>query len=122
VSLHCRTGVRNEKFSRAIALMSGNTENPLAHSTLAKEVGISTRQLERLFRKYLNTSPKVYYLDLRLEKARTLLLQTDMSISEISVACGFNSTSHFSKCYRRNFGVSPSFQNVSSATKHNEKG
>lgn len=114
VSLHCRTGVRNEKFSRAIELMSGNTENPLPHRALAQQVNISIRQLERLFRKYLNTSPKVYYLELRLEKARSLLMQTDMSISEISVTCGFNSSSHFSKCYRRKFGVSPRFQNISS--------
>jgi transcriptional regulator GlxA family with amidase domain len=114
LSIHCHTGVRNEKFSQAIALMLSNTEDPLAHSVLAKEVGISTRQLERLFRKYLNTSPKVYYMELRLEKARNLLLQTNMSITEICVACGFNSTSHFSKCYRRRFGMSPSFENASS--------
>ncbi len=117
LSTHCHNGVRNEKFSQAITLMSNNTEEPLAHSALAKDVGISTRQLERLFRKYLNTSPKVYYMELRLEKARNLLLQTNMSITEICVACGFNSTSHFSKCYRHQFGLSPSFENAASSSK-----
>ncbi len=110
LSIQCHTGVRHEKFSRAVSLMASNTENPLPHSVLAQKVNISTRQLERLFRKYFGTSPKVYYMQLRLEKARNLLLQTDLPIIEISMICGFNSSSHFSKCYRRNFGASPSYR------------
>lgn len=110
LSMHCHTGVRHEKFAQALALMASNTENPIPHSVLAQEVNISTRQLERLFRKYFGTSPKVYYMQLRLDKARNLLFQTDLPITEISMICGFNSPSHFSKCYRRNFGVSPSYR------------
>ena len=67
----------------------------------------STRQLERLFRRYLDRSPKRYYLELRLKKARSLLLQTDMSVINVALACGFSSPSHFSKCYRSFYGRTP---------------
>ena len=69
--------------------------------------GLSTRQLERLFRKYLNRSPARYYLELRLNKARLLLLQTNMSVIDVALACGFVSASHFSKCYRDFYGKTP---------------
>ena len=63
--------------------------------------------MERLFRKYLNRSPARYYLELRLDKARLLLLQTNMSVIDVALACGFVSASHFSKCYRDFFGRTP---------------
>jgi transcriptional regulator GlxA family with amidase domain len=68
---------------------------------------MSTRQLERLFRRYLNRSPKRYYMELRLQKARSLLLQTDMSVINVALACGFTSPSHFSKCYRALYQTTP---------------
>ena len=74
---------------------------------LAKDVGMSTRQLERLFRRYLNRSPKRYYMELRLQKARNLLMQTDMSVINVALACGFASPSHFSKCYRSHYNTTP---------------
>ena len=69
-----------------------------------KRVG---RQLERLFRKYLNRSPARYYVELRLNRARLLLLQTNMPVIDVALACGFVSASHFSKCYRDFFGKTP---------------
>ena len=68
---------------------------------------MSTRQLERLFRRYLSRSPKRYYMELRLGKARNLLLQTDMSVINVALACGFTSPSHFSKCYRALYKTTP---------------
>src|SRR3546814_9920016 len=82
-------------------------EEPLSRSELARGADLSTRQLERLFRKYLNRSPARYYLELRLNKARLLLLQTNMSVIDVALACGFVSASHFSKCYRDFFGRTP---------------
>jgi transcriptional regulator GlxA family with amidase domain len=87
--------------------MEKNLEEPLGRSALAESAGLSTRQLERLFRKYLNRSPARYYLELRLDKARLLLVQTNMSIIDVALACGFVSASHFSKCYRDFFGRTP---------------
>ena len=69
---------------------------------------ITVRQLERLFRHHLDTTPSAFYLDLRLDKARQLLRQSDLSVLEVSLACGFDSASYFSRCYRRRFAVSPS--------------
>lgn len=111
-----RAGVRHEKLSQALQLMQERLEDPLPQSEIAAEVGLSTRQLERLFSRYLKSSPKAYYVKRRLERARTLLQQTNMRVIDISVACGFTSQSHFSKVYRKHFGTSPHHERgVSSA-------
>lgn len=107
LSVPARIGVRHPKLISIIQMMETNIEDPFSPSDLAKEVGMSTRQLERLFRRYLNRSPKRYYMELRLEKARNLLLLTDMSVINVALACGFTSPSHFSKCYRAHFRRTP---------------
>ena len=107
LSVPTRIGVRHPKLSQVIQMMETNIEEPISPSLLAKEVGMSTRQLERLFRRYLNRSPKRYYMELRLQKARNLLMQTDMSVINVALACGFASPSHFSKCYRSHYDTTP---------------
>ena len=107
LSTPARIGVRHPKLSHVIAMMQENIEEPLSAASLAAAAGMSTRQLERLFRRYLNRSPKRYYLEMRLEKARRLLLQTEMSVIAVALACGFTSPSHFSKCYRGQYGRTP---------------
>jgi len=107
VSLPARLGVRHPKLLSVIELMEEHLEEPLSRAELARKAGLSTRQLERLFRKYLFRSPARYYLELRLNKARLLLLQTNMSVIDVALACGFVSASHFSKCYRDFFGRTP---------------
>ncbi len=107
LSVPTRIGVRHPKLSAVIQKMEENIEEPISPSILAKEVGMSTRQLERLFRRYLNRSPKRYYMELRLQKARNLLMQTDMSVINVALACGFASPSHFSKCYRAQYDTTP---------------
>ena len=107
MSLPARLGVRHPKLLAVIGKMEEHLEEPLGRSELAKSANLSTRQLERLFRKYLNRSPARYYLELRLNKARLLLLQTNMSVIDVALACGFVSASHFSKCYRDFFGRTP---------------
>jgi len=107
LSVPTRIGVRHPKLSAVIQMMEGNIEEPISPSLLAKDVGMSTRQLERLFRRYLNRSPKRYYMELRLQKARNLLMQTDMSVINVALACGFTSPSHFSKCYRSHYNTTP---------------
>jgi AraC family transcriptional regulator, glycine betaine-responsive activator len=107
LSLPARIGARHPKLVSIIEKMEDNLEDPLSPSLLAKQAGLSTRQLERLFRRYLDRSPKRYYLELRLKKARSLLLQTGMSVINVALACGFSSPSHFSKCYRAFYGRTP---------------
>jgi transcriptional regulator GlxA family with amidase domain len=105
--LRTRLGVHNPKLVAAIELMEANLAEPLAQEDLAGEVGLSRRQLERLFRKQLGQSPAHYYLDMRLERARYLVSQSDLPIVDLALACGFVSASHFSKCYRQLYGCSP---------------
>jgi transcriptional regulator GlxA family with amidase domain len=107
LSIPTRIGVRHPKLSQVIQMMESNIEDPMSPADLAEEVGMSTRQLERLFRRYLNRSPKRYYMELRLQKARNLLMQTDMSVINVALACGFASPSHFSKCYRSHYNTTP---------------
>ncbi len=107
LSIPTRIGVRHPKLSHVIQMMEGNIEDPMSPADLAEEVGMSTRQLERLFRRYLSRSPKRYYMELRLQKARNLLMQTDMSVINVALACGFASPSHFSKCYRSHYNTTP---------------
>ncbi|GGL74289.1 GlxA family transcriptional regulator [Wenxinia marina] len=107
LSTPTRIGVRHPKLSTVVQKMEQAIEDPISPATLAHEVGMSTRQLERLFRRYLNRSPKRYYMELRLQKARNLLMQTDMSVINVALACGFTSPSHFSKCYRAHYDTTP---------------
>jgi transcriptional regulator GlxA family with amidase domain len=107
VSLQSRHGMRNEHLVRAIAIMDETIENPLSPSVISDRLGISTRQLERLFGRYLNSTPKHYFLEMRLRRAQNLLVQSEQSVTQIAMACGFQTTSHFSKVYRAHFGRSP---------------
>jgi transcriptional regulator GlxA family with amidase domain len=107
LSVPTRIGVRHPKLAQVIQMMEAAIEEPISPADLADDVGMSTRQLERLFRRYLNRSPKRYYMELRLQKARNLLMQTDMSVINVALACGFASPSHFSKCYRAQYNTTP---------------
>jgi len=102
-----RYNVHNKKLAQAIEWMESHLETPLAPAALAERVHITRRQLERLFRAHLDTSPSGFYLKLRLERAKSLLQQTDMSVVEISLACGFDSPSYFARAYRKQFARSP---------------
>ena len=110
MALRSRPEVRNSKLLLAMQIMENNLEDPLRPEEIAAIVSLSTRQLERLFARYLETSPKRYYLQLRLEKARNLLRQTDLSVTDVCVACGFRSLSHFSKSYRAAYDIPPGME------------
>ena len=107
IPLRQQLGTSQPKLTEAVLLMESNLEEPLSPDELANYVHISRRQLERLFRSYLQCTPTRYYLSLRLRNARLLLLQTEKTIVDISLSCGFASAPHFSKCYRDMFGLPP---------------
>ena len=108
MELRSRLGVAHPKLISVVAEMERCIEQPLSCVDLAEGAGLSTRQLERLFRKYIGQVPTRYYLGLRLTRARQLLQQTSMPILSIGLACGFVSASHFSKCYSEHFDRTPS--------------
>ncbi len=105
--LRARLGVQNSKVLTIIELMEANLSEPLSLLDIADHVGLSRRQIERLFRHEMGRSPARYYLEIRLDRARHLLIQSSMPVVEVAVACGFVSASHFSKCYRELYGRSP---------------
>lgn len=102
-----RSGLHHPALARATRLMEQAIERPVPRATIAGTVGLSERQLERLFQRHLGTSPAGYYLGLRLARARELLMQTGMSVTDVGIACGFQTASHFSTAYRRQFGRAP---------------
>jgi transcriptional regulator GlxA family with amidase domain len=108
IPLQAQVGVFHERLIQAAALMEEHIEEPLSLDQLAAVSGVSRRQVERLFKQHLGQAPTQYYLGIRLRRARELLLQTSMSIMDITAACGFQSPPHFSKCYRNAFGHPPS--------------
>lgn len=97
-----------QKLRDMLQIMAANIEEPISVDELAELVCISRRQVERLFQTHLNTSPGRYYLEQRITHARRLVLQSNDSITNIAIACGFVSTSHFSNCYKEYYGMSPS--------------
>ena len=107
LSIPIRIGARHPRLAQVVARMEANIEDPVSPARLASEAGMSPRQLERLFARYLGRSPKRYYIEIRLERARNLLMQTEMSVIEIALASGFASVAHFSKCYRASYGSTP---------------
>lgn len=107
LEIAARYGVHNRKLIQVIGTMQRHMETPLGPDALAGEVAVTRRQLERLFSATLNDTPTRFYLNLRLDRARELLQQTDMTITAVCVACGFESPSHFSRTYRARFGASP---------------
>ncbi|MBS0545382.1 MAG: GlxA family transcriptional regulator [Proteobacteria bacterium] len=107
-SLRDVSGASHPKLVEAIKLMECNIEEPLSMEELAAHMQFSARQLERLFRDTLDCTPRQYYLQLRLERARQLLTRTNRPIADIVMACGFVSFAHFSHRYHAGFGISPS--------------
>ena len=114
IPLRAQVGLSHKGLIRVAELMEKNIERPLSLDEIASATALSRRQIERLFRRHLNCVPKRYYLEMRLRRARELLLQTSMPIMDITTACGFQSPPHFTKCYRKQFGHPPSAERQTS--------
>lgn len=107
VSIQSRYGLRNPRLVKVLSCMEANLETPLSAQEIADIAAMSVRQTERLFTQHLNTTPMSFYMQMRLEKAHKLLSQTELSVTEIAVACGYKSTSHFTKSFRDAYGATP---------------
>ncbi|QJQ97174.1 GlxA family transcriptional regulator [Halomonas sp. PA5] len=107
VPLRSRLGHAPQSLLEAVTLMEANIEEPLTTHELAEHLGVSRRQLERLFKKYLQAVPSRYYLDLRLQEARKWLRESDQPVGDIALRTGFSSGAHFSTAYRNHFGMTP---------------
>ncbi|HEX5209718.1 MAG TPA: GlxA family transcriptional regulator [Steroidobacteraceae bacterium] len=110
LDLHARYRIENPKLIQVISLMEQTLDEPMELREMARRADISVRQVERLFREQLGSSPKAFYLDLRLAKARTLLRRTLGSLRTIALECGFGSPSHFCHAYKRRYGIPPTHE------------
>ncbi len=106
-SLAARLGTRHDKLLQAAAYLEAHIEEDFDLDACAAHLSLSRRQIERLFSRYLNVTPVRYMNDLRLARGRALLAETDMKVTEVAIACGYASASHFSKSFRKKYGVSP---------------
>ncbi len=107
MTLRQRVGVGHPKLIEAVRHMEDNLEEPLSTAELAELAEISVRQLERLCQKYLGCTPRAHYVELRLQRAHWLLTHSSLSVTEVGLACGFVSASHFAKRYRERFKQTP---------------
>lgn len=101
-------GAGRASLARIIRRMEENIEQPIRLTDLAGEAGLSIRQVERNFKRLTGRTPAGYYRWLRLRKGKLLLEQTDMSVLDIAVSCGFASNCNFSRVFQREFGQRPS--------------
>ena len=108
LQISARYKVHNAKVVQVIGRMEQHIETPVSSDALATPIGVTRRQLERLFQEHMGVSPLQFYLRLRLERARHLLRQSSMGVIEIGLACGFASASVFSRAYRRQYAAAPS--------------
>lgn len=102
-----RTDTLPGALQKAIELMMANVETPLKMDEIAAMSGLRLRRMERMFKSKLERSPASFYRGIRLEKARELLLHTNLSTLEIGVLTGFSSSSHFAMAYQRHYGMRP---------------
>ncbi|WP_250460067.1 GlxA family transcriptional regulator [Microbulbifer litoralis] len=108
MSPRSRLRTTNKRLIRAVQIMEQHLAPPLSVKQVAEKAEISVREMERLFKKEVGTPPKRFYRHLRLERARQLLRQTGMTVLDIAISCGFQSSAYFSAAYRQDFGTSPS--------------
>jgi transcriptional regulator GlxA family with amidase domain len=98
----------NDQIVRsAVARMKAHLQEPVSLDVLAEESGQSRRTLERAFHKHLAMSPGQHYMNLRLDHAHQLLVQTSLSITQVAFGCGFVTLPHFTRRYRKRFGAPP---------------
>ncbi|MER9426478.1 GlxA family transcriptional regulator [Mesorhizobium sp. M0317] len=114
MELRERLGVTSAPLLRAVGRMEQSTERPLSRKELSKVAQVSIRHLERLFQRHLGHSLGEHYIQIRLHKARELLRQTNLSVTEVAMASGFVSSSHFSRVYKEKYDHTPSAERVQS--------
>jgi len=115
MDLQARIGINHPALLECVELMEANIEEPLTPDDLATLIQLSKRQLERLFQRYLKTTPSRYYLGLRLDAAHKLLQNSNLKIIEAELVSGFKSSGHFSTCYQSRYGNTPRFGRNKSA-------
>jgi AraC family transcriptional regulator, glycine betaine-responsive activator len=107
LGLSALAGLPDGPLREALVVMEATLEFPVPTSEIARRVGLSTRQLERIFARHLRHSPQAYYRNLRLFRARTLIESSSLPLTEIALSCGFETQSHFARVFKSRYGATP---------------
>ncbi len=83
-------------------------EQDITNSLLAKKANISEVYLRQLFKEKYNSTPRQYLISMRIEKAKQMLVETQGSVNDIGIFCGFSSIYHFSRAFKNKLGMTPS--------------
>ncbi|OED36347.1 hypothetical protein AB833_27370 [Chromatiales bacterium (ex Bugula neritina AB1)] len=118
IAQHTALARKSPKLAAAFRVMATHIEDRLSPGEISASIGVSQRQLERLFQRHLQCTPQQKYMDLRLQHARRLLLETSLPILDISIAAGFTSQSHFTKCYREKYRRTPRSERIGPSMHH----
>lgn len=105
---HLGLRIKSVVLGNAVEMMERNVEEPLTIAELASKVGTTPRNLAVVFNKHLQTTPGRYYLEMRLRVAKEMLTQTDLNLSNIALATGFKTQSHFSRSFRAKYKTAAS--------------
>ena len=95
------------RLAAAIRLMEAKLEEPICVAQIALKLGLSTRSLELICKQHLGTSPGAYFLRLRLQAARRLVLDTKLPMVDISIRTGFSNPTSFSRAFKRRYQTTP---------------
>lgn len=106
-ALATRSRIHHPGLAAAMQMLEATPERAVGVPELAEHAGLSTRQLLRLFAQVVGEGPGHYHRRMRLEHARSLLRYTAISVTEASVAVGFESLAHFCRAYRGQYGQPP---------------
>ena len=106
-------GSRNPHLLAALDLMRAEVEDPLSMSDICSELGVSRRQIERLFLRHIGQPPMHCYLEIRLARALAYLKETNMTVADVAVATGFSSSNHFTKRFKERYNRTPRSYRVS---------
>jgi transcriptional regulator GlxA family with amidase domain len=104
IGLHCP----DRRVVNAVGLMRQRTFEPGSIAGIAQTVGITERELTRLFRKHLRVAPLQYWRGMRLNSAKWMVINSDRPITQIAYECGFTDSSHLIHWFKREFNVTPS--------------
>jgi transcriptional regulator GlxA family with amidase domain len=113
LSLRERYGVNDDRVLKVLAKMEASVEQPVSQAELARIAGVSIRHIERLFREHCAKTVHEAYMQIRLNQASQLVQKTNMTMTSVALACGFQSNSHFSRAFKGQFGISPIRNRVS---------
>ena len=107
MAVQLRHKVNHPRLVKALELMRNHIEEHLTCQEIGSRVGLSSRQLERLFQEHLQCTPASHYMTIRLERAQHLLQQSTLSVLQVATASGFTSASYFARCYKQKYGRTP---------------